>query len=114
MVLGVRARVRQIELPPFDPLNIRASELRAEGHDVISLGQALPFFAPPASAVNAARAALDRREVHVYSTDPGLLSLRTVLTERLGTTVGIEATAADVIITAGANQAFTLAATTLI
>src|SRR5688500_17565358 len=106
MVLGVRARVRQIELPPFDPLNMRASELRAAGHDVISLGQALPFFAPPASAVDAARRAFDRPDVHLYSTDPGLLSLRIVLTERLAATVGIEATAADVIITAGANHAF--------
>jgi aspartate/methionine/tyrosine aminotransferase len=113
MVAGVRLRVQQIELPPFDPLNLRASELRAAGHDVISLGQALPFFPPPASALDAARSALDRRDVHSYSTDPGLLSLRTVLTERLAA-FGIQATAADVIITAGGNHAFTLAVTTLI
>ena len=114
MVPGVRSRVQQIELPPFDPLNIRASELRAAGHDVISLGQALPFFAPPASAVEAARGALDRGDVHLYSTDPGRPSLRTVLTERLASSVGIKATADDLIITAGGNHAFTLAATTLI
>ena len=114
MVPGVRARVRQIELPPFDPLNIRASALRAAGHHVISLGQALPFFPPPASAVDAARAALDRRDVHGYSTDPGLITLRTALTERLAASVDIDATAADVIITAGGNHAFSLAAATLV
>ena len=114
MSSAVRSRIQEIELPPFDPLNIRASELRAAGHQVISLGQALPFFAPPASAVNAARSALDTRDVHVYSTDPGLSSLREVLAERLRASVDIHASAEDLIITAGGNHAFTLAATTLI
>ena len=107
-------RVRHIELPPFDPLNIRAAELRAEGHAVISLGQALPFFGPPPSALAAARAALEERDVHLYSTDPGLLSLRTVLAERLSTTLRTGARADDLIVTAGANHAFTLALTTLV
>ena len=111
---GVRARVQAIKLPPFDPLNLRAAELRVAGHDVISLGQALPFFGPPESALNAARAAIGRRDVHIYSTDPGLPGLRAALTERLADTAGIEATADDVIITAGGNHAFTLAAATLI
>jgi hypothetical protein len=31
----VPSRIRAIELPPFDPLNLRAAELRAAGHDVI-------------------------------------------------------------------------------
>jgi aminotransferase len=114
MAPAVRARIQQIALPPFDPLNSRASQLRAAGHRVISLGQALPFYPPPPSAVDAARAALDRHEVHAYSTDPGLPSLRRVLTERLASTGGIEATANDVIITAGGNHAFSLAAATLI
>jgi hypothetical protein len=59
-------RIRAIALPPFDPLNGRAAVLREEGHHVISLGQALPFFPPPPSAIDAARAALDGREVHNY------------------------------------------------
>jgi aspartate/methionine/tyrosine aminotransferase len=116
-VLPVRlipSRVLEIDLPPFDPLNLRAAELRAEGHHVISLGQALPFFAPPASAIEAARAALDTPEVHRYSTDPGLLSLRTVLAERLSETVGGGISVGDLVITAGANHAFTLAMATLV
>ena len=55
---------------------------------MISLGQAVPFFAPPESALNAARAALDTPEVNRYSTDPGLPSLRGVLAERLEETIG--------------------------
>lgn len=41
---SARSRIRSLELPPFDPLNLRAAELRAAGHSVISLGQAVPFF----------------------------------------------------------------------
>jgi aspartate/methionine/tyrosine aminotransferase len=114
MTPGVRGAVRAIQLPPFDPLNLRAAELRAAGHDVISLGQALPFFGPPESALAAARAALDGPDVNSYTTDPGLPRLRAVLSDRLAATADIAATADDLVITAGANHAFTLAATTLV
>lgn len=103
-----------MEMPAFDPLNGRAAELRAEGHHVISLGQALPFFAPPATALNAARAALDRPEVNAYSTDAGLASLRSILAERLSATLETACTTDDLVMTAGANHAFTLALTTLV
>ena len=110
----VPLRITRIALPPFDPLNLRAAELRQQGRHVISLGQALPFFPPPPSALDAARAALDRPEVHRYSTDPGLLSLRQVLAERLGSTVHAQLGPENLIITAGANHAFTLALMTLV
>jgi aspartate/methionine/tyrosine aminotransferase len=113
VIASVPSRVRAIELPPFDPLNVRAAQLRSSGHDVISLGQALPYFPPPPSALAAARAALDTRDVHLYVTDPGLPALRATLAERLRA-LGIDATAEDVIITAGANHAFTLAVTTMV
>jgi aminotransferase len=110
----VARRVGSLDLPPFDPLNVRAAQLRAAGHDVITLGQALPFFPPPASAVEAARAALDHPEVHLYATDPGLPTLRAALAERLTADIGRPVSADDLIITAGANHAFTLALTTLV
>lgn len=110
----VPGRVLDIELPPFDPLNLRAAQLRAAGHRVISLGQALPFFPPPPSALQAARAALDHPDVHRYSTDPGLPSLRAALAERLAHDAGTRIAPEDLVITAGANHAFTLALTTLV
>ena len=110
----IPSRIRGIELPPFDPLNRRAAELRAAGHHVISLGQAVPFFAPPASALAAARAAIDSAEVNRYATDPGLPSLRSILAERLAESIGVAIGADDLLITAGANHAFTLALTTLV
>jgi aminotransferase len=107
-------RILAIDLPPFDPLNSRAAQLRASGHDVISLGQALPFYPPPASVLRAAQAALARPEVHGYTTDPGRPSLRRALAERLRAHEHIECGADDLLITAGANHAFTTALTTLV
>lgn len=112
--MRIPPRVLDIELPPFDPLNVRAAALRAKGHRVISLGQALPFFPPPASALRAAEAALLAPDVHSYSTDPGRPSLRRVLAERLGQHVGIECGFEDLVITAGANHGFATALTTLV
>jgi len=105
--------VLDIELPPFDPLNVRAAELRTQGHHVISLGQALPFFPPPPSALRAAEAALQARDVHFYSTDPGRPQLRALLAERLAE-FGISCGFEDLVITAGANHAFATALTTLV
>ena len=113
MTATVPSRIRAIELPPFDPLNLRAADLRAAGHDVISLGQALPFYGPPPSALAAARAALAKPEVNIYSTDSGMPALRSALADRLRA-FGITVSADDIMITAGANHAFTLALTTLV
>ena len=112
--MHVPPRIRSIDLPPFDPLNRRAAELRAAGHHVISLGQAVPYFGPPESALRAARAALDTPEISRYATDPGLPSLRTILATRLGECVGADLAADDIVVTAGGNHAFALAATTLL
>jgi aminotransferase len=103
-----------MHLPPFDPLNARAAELRAEGKDVISLGQALPFFPPPAAALRAAQAALENPVVHLYATDPGLPGLRSALAARLAAETGQHVGGDDILISAGANHAFALALTTLV
>ena len=111
--MQIPSRILALELPPFDPLNTRAAQLRAAGHQVISLGQALPFYPPPASVLRAAQAALERPDVHAYSTDPGRPSLRRALAARLLEEAHIECGPDDLLITAGANHAFTTALTTL-
>jgi aminotransferase len=110
----IPSRIAAIELPPFDPLNVRAAELRGQGHHVISLGQALPFFAPPEQAIAAARDALGTPTVNAYSTDPGRPALRALLADRMSVFANEPIAASDVVITAGANHAFTLALTTLV
>jgi aspartate/methionine/tyrosine aminotransferase len=107
-------RVRDIELPQFDLLNEVAARWREKGADVITLGQGLPGFGPPRVAVDALRAAVDDGASHIYSADAGVPELRGALTRSLrplGATVDPDA---EVIITAGGNQALQLALTTLI
>ena len=112
--MQIPARILALELPPFDPLNMRAAQLRASGQHVISLGQALPYYPPPPSVLRAAQAALERADVHAYSTDPGRPSLRRALADRLREHERIECGPDDLLITAGANHAFTTALTTLV
>jgi aspartate/methionine/tyrosine aminotransferase len=118
---GIRIppRVADIAIAQFDVLNTRAAELRAAGHRVVSLGQALPGFGPPASAIAAAHKALATPEAHIYSADAGIIGLREALCERLaaGSRGRPEADgprADNVIVTAGGNQAFMLALMTLV
>lgn len=107
-------RIRDLTFPPFDALNTRATELRSAGHHVISLGQAVPSFRPPASAVSAAYQALADEEVHLYTPDAGRSTLRTILAERLASSHGITSRPDEYIVTAGGNQAFMLALLTLV
>ena len=98
----------------FDILNARAAELRANGHHVISLGQAVPSFGPPPEAIDAARESLGRADTHIYSADAGRMSLRRVLCEQLEAVDRVHVTPDEVIVTAGGNQAFMLALMTLV
>lgn len=110
----VCARARAVSDAQFDALKLKAAELRDAGHDVINLGQAVPGWGPPQSALRAVADALDDPETHVYSADAGLPELREALAGRLRATFGADVTADEIIITAGANQAFMLAAMTAI
>lgn len=110
----VAARARSLVFPPFDILNQKAAALRDAGHAVLSLGQAVPGFPPPPAALEAARQALADPDVHRYSADAGLPSLREALCDRLRTHLDVAVSPDDVVITAGGNQAFMLAALTLL
>ncbi len=114
VTLRIPERLVRLILPPFDVLNQKAAALRGSRHDVISLGQAVPGFGPPHAAIDAARRALDDARTHRYSPDAGIVTLREAVCEKLAAHRRIDATPDDVIITAGGNQAFMLAAMTLI
>ncbi len=112
--MKIPQRVRNIELPQFDLLNDVAARWRQQGADVITLGQGLPGFDPPGVAVDALRAAADDGSSHIYSADAGLPELRRALTESLLPLGAMVDPEAEVIVTAGGNQALQLALTTLI
>jgi len=107
-------RARRISEAQFDALKLKAGELRAAGHDVINLGQAVPWWGPPPAAVDAAAEALRDPSTHLYSADAGLPELREALAAKLRQTHAADVSAAEVIVTAGGNQAFMLAAMTAI
>ncbi|MGH9345984.1 MAG: pyridoxal phosphate-dependent aminotransferase [Vicinamibacterales bacterium] len=106
-------RAARITAARFDVLNSRAAELGAEGHAVISLGQALPGFGPPPAAIEALRQGLAQPDTHIYSADAGRRSLREALCDRIRAD-GARIVPEEVIITAGGNQAFMLALMTLV
>ncbi len=106
-------RASQLAEPWIDTLNSRADALRKAGAPVVSLGQAVPGFPPPPAAVRAAARAIENGQVNNYTADAGIRELRDATAGWLRSVAGGNADAADgLIITAGANQAFALAALT--
>lgn len=106
---------RGLEPPIVDRLNARIDELRASGRTIISLAQAVPGFPPPSSARRAAAAALGTPAIDGYTSDAGLPVLREAIAVWLGTVGGGSAPdAGQLMVTSGANQAFMLAALTIL
>lgn len=105
---------RGLELPIVDRLNSRIDELRASGRHIISLAQAVPGFPSPAAAAKAAAAALSQRDVDRYTADAGLPILREAISGWLGDVGGGTAGPGHLMVTSGANQAFMLAALTIL
>ena len=103
-------RIKRVSEPLIDTFNRRARALAAKGVDVISLGQALPGFAPPAAAIEAARKALERADTHVYAPDAGDPELQKLIAAWIARHDGIRINpATELIVTAGGNQAAMLA-----
>lgn len=108
-------RIRGITPPPMEVLNAHANRLALDGARIISLGQGVPGFAASPNAIEAARAALEEPDTHVYSPDAGLLPLRQALSSALAEENAVKADPeTEIIITAGANQAFVLALLTFL
>ena len=113
--MNIPQRVRNLAPAFMAQLGARIAALRAEGADVISLGQGVSGFPPVAAALEAAQQALADPSTHVYTTDAGLPALRQALSEWLADYSGLVADPdTELMITAGANQAFILALLTLL
>ncbi len=115
MPIKIPKRVTGMRPPQFDIINARAIALRERGADVISLGQAVPGFQPPPSALKAAADALAEPDTHIYSTDAGIPGLRSALCRRLAAQAGVNVEPdSELLITAGANHALLVALMTLV
>ena len=113
--MSVPERVLNITAPPIEVLNTRMAELTAGGADVISLGQSVPWFAPPPEVREAVAESLRSTQIDVYSDVVGLPELRDAVSRKLADFNGIVADpATNIIITPGSNQAFIVALLTLV
>jgi aspartate/methionine/tyrosine aminotransferase len=113
--MHISERIRTLTPALIDIIKARTDELRRAGADVINLGQAIPNFPPSPKALAAAGRALAEPDTHVYSPDAGLLPLRRALAEALAREHDLVVDPErELVITAGANQAFLLALLTLL
>jgi aspartate/methionine/tyrosine aminotransferase len=107
---GLSRRIARVSEPLIDTFNRKARALAASGADLISLGQALPGFQPPAVALAAARKALEVPATHVYSPDAGDPELQKLVAAWIARHDGIRINPdTQLIVTAGGNQALMLA-----
>jgi len=96
--------LQRIEASPTTAMTDRASELRAEGRDIISLSVGEPDFDTPPHVIEAAKAALDAGDTR-YTPVTGTARLKEAAALHFRRDLGIAAEARDVIVTAGGKQA---------
>jgi aspartate aminotransferase len=96
--------LRRIAASGTTAMTDRATALREEGRDVISLSVGEPDFATPAHVLEAAKAALDGGATK-YTPVTGTLALKRAAALHFKRDLGIETRPADVVVTAGGKQA---------
>ncbi len=102
--------IEQLQTAPIDQINEACRALEAAGKSVINLGQAVSFFGPPPEAIAQLGNELTGDDIHRYTADPGLQSLRSAVASYIGCGVLSD----EIIVTAGANHGFSIAAQTLL
>jgi aspartate aminotransferase len=96
--------LRRIAASPTTAMTDRATALREEGRDIISLSVGEPDFATPPHVIEAAKAALDAGATK-YTPVTGTLRLKQAAALHFRRDLGIETSAEQVIVTAGGKQA---------
>jgi len=82
----------------------RATKLRAEGHDIISLSVGEPDFATPPHVIEAAKAALDAGETR-YTPVGGTARMKQAASLHFSRDLGIDAPTSQIMVSAGGKQA---------
>ncbi len=96
--------LQRIQASPTTAMTDRASELRAEGRDIISLSVGEPDFDTPPHVIEAAKAALDAGDTR-YTPVTGTARLKEAAALHFSRDLGIATDPARVIVTAGGKQA---------
>lgn len=88
-----------------DPIIVKTKSLVAGSPKTLSLAQGIVWYSPPPQATQAALTAMaNNPQVNQYGPDEGLPGLREALKAKLANENGLQGS--DVMVTAGANQAF--------
>ncbi len=93
----------RIEVSRTNAMTDRATELREQGKDIISLSVGEPDFATPAHVIAAAKAALDAGQTK-YTPVTGTMRLKEAAALHFRRDLGIETSAQNVIVSAGGKQ----------
>jgi aspartate aminotransferase len=96
--------IRRMEASPTTAMTDRATALREEGRDIISLSVGEPDFATPAHVIEAAKSALDAGDTR-YTPVTGTARLKRAAALHFQRDLGIAADPANVIVSAGGKQA---------
>jgi aspartate aminotransferase len=96
-------RITRVEPSATVSISNQASQLEAEGVDVVDLSVGEPDFETPANVVDAAKEALDAGE-HGYTTSNGIPELREAIADYLGD-CGLDYGPENLIVTPGGKQA---------
>ncbi len=109
----MKYRTEDIMSPPIAKL-AEAAKRFVKSPDFLDLGQGLPGHIPPDDALATLKERISHPSTHVYTPDEGLLELREELSLYLRQKSGIDANPQnEIVITAGANNAFAGAIMTL-
>ena len=110
----MKYRTEDIQSPPIAKLTEAAKKYIASP-DFLNLGQGLPGHIPPEDALTALRDRLSHPSTHIYTPDEGMMELREELALYLRQKSGIDVNPQnELVITAGANNAFAGAILTLL
>jgi len=96
--------LQRIEASPTTAMTDRATELREQGKDIISLSVGEPDFATPDHVIEAAKAALDAGDTK-YTPVTGAMALKKAACLHFERDLGIATDPSRVIVTAGGKQA---------
>jgi len=105
-----KRRCASVRPPPIVELKRRLFGGGPKPEDWLDLNQAVPSYPPPEVVLNAARAAAADPAAASYTPDPGLPELRAAVAEYYGAQCGATLSAERVLVTAGANLAFSMLA----
>ncbi|RZV08813.1 aspartate aminotransferase [Natrinema hispanicum] len=103
MTMEFTDRVTRVEPSATLAISALATELEAEGADVVDLSVGEPDFPTPENIVEAGKDAMDAGHTG-YTTSAGILELREAIADKLADD-GLEHTADEIIVTPGAKQA---------